>query len=60
MNKTKLTLLNKHISSSNDGVILISMSIGIFLIISIFTFFSDETWGKRTQYVNAIYGCTFF
>ena len=39
MNKTKLTLLNKHISSSNDGVILISMSIGIFLIISIFTFF---------------------
>ena len=39
MNKTKLMLLNKHISSSNDGVILISMSIGIFLIISIFTFF---------------------
>ena len=39
MNKTKLKPLNKYLSSSNDGVILISMSIGIFLIISIFTFF---------------------
>ena len=28
-----------YLCSSNDGVILISMSIGIFLIISIFTFF---------------------
>ena len=39
MNNTKFKLLNKYLSSSNDGVILISMSIGIFLIISIFTFF---------------------
>ena len=39
MNKIKFKLINKSLSSSNDGVILISMSIGIFLIISIFTFF---------------------
>ena len=36
----------KYFQSSNDGVILISMSIGIFLIIS-FYFFSDETRGQR-------------
>ena len=39
MSKKKITLNNNRLSSSNDGVILISMSIGIFLIISIFTFF---------------------
>ena len=32
-------LINNFLKSSNNGVILISMSIGIFLIISIFTFF---------------------
>lgn len=35
----KKTLINSFVKSSTDGVILISMSIGIFLIISIFTFF---------------------
>ena len=39
MNKIKNRLGKKMLSSSSDGVILISMSIGIFLIISIFTFF---------------------
>ena len=39
MSKTKNESAENLISSSNDGVILISMSIGIFLIISIFTFF---------------------
>ena len=37
MSKTKLK--KKIITESSDGVILISMSIGIFLIITIFTFF---------------------
>ena len=39
MNKNKCKIDWSKISSSSDGVILISMSIGIFLIISIFTFF---------------------
>lgn len=39
MNKTKNRLAKNLISSSSDGVILISMSVGIFIIISIFTFF---------------------
>ena len=39
MNKIKNRSGSGMLSSSNDGVILISMSIGIFLIISIFTFF---------------------
>ena len=39
MNKTKNRSGKRPLSSSSDGVILISMSIGIFLIISIFTFF---------------------
>ena len=39
MNKTKNRSEKWTLSSSSDGVILISMSIGIFLIISIFTFF---------------------
>ena len=39
MSKNKYSIDNINISSSSDGVILISMSIGIFLIISIFTFF---------------------
>ena len=38
MNKNH-TINKSFIRSSDDGVILISMSIGIFLIISIFTFF---------------------
>ena len=39
MIRLKNILNAKYFLSSNDGVILISMSIGIFLIISIFTFF---------------------
>ena len=39
MIRLKNILNVKYFQSSNDGVILISMSIGIFLIISIFTFF---------------------
>lgn len=39
MNKNKCKIDWSKTSSSSDGVILISMSIGIFLIISIFTFF---------------------
>ena len=39
MIRLKNILNVKYFQSSNDGVILISMSIGIFLIISVFTFF---------------------
>ena len=39
MSKKKYSKENIKIPYSSDGVILISMSIGIFLIISIFTFF---------------------
>ena len=39
MSENKYSIDKTKISSSSDGVILISMSIGIFLIISIFTFF---------------------
>ena len=39
MSENKYNIDKTKISSSSDGVILISMSIGIFLIISIFTFF---------------------
>ena len=39
MSENKYTIDKTKISSSSDGVILISMSIGIFLIISVFTFF---------------------
>ena len=39
MIENKYNIDKTKISSSSDGVILISMSIGIFLIISIFTFF---------------------
>jgi len=39
MNKPKNRLANNLLFSSSDGVILISMSMGIFIIISIFTFF---------------------
>ena len=39
MIRLKNILNVKYFQSSNDGVILISMSIGIFLIISIFTLF---------------------
>ena len=39
MNKTKNRFANNLLFSSSDGVILISMSMGIFIIISIFTFF---------------------
>ena len=39
MSENKYSIDKTKISSSSDGVILISMSIGIFLIISVFTFF---------------------
>ena len=39
MSENKLNIDKTKIYCSSDGVILISMSIGIFLIISIFTFF---------------------